>query len=158
MMGSKNHQKKMRPGSRAATLSGMGDIERIEHDGIIYAIVFRRDIPVSGGVRFLTNDTDGLQVGLFEREGGYVSAPHRHVPRHITLEHPGEFLSIERGTIRATIFDDGWQTIAERTVCAGECIGFLRGGHAITVIESARILEVKQGPYQSEDKIFRPAP
>jgi len=31
----------------------------------------------------------------------------------------------------------------------------LRGGHALTVIDDARVIEVRQGPYAGIDKRFR---
>jgi len=134
----------------------MDDVDRIERDGVTYALVFRRDIAVPGGTRFPTQNADALQVGFFERAPGYASPPHRHISRKIDLVHPAEFLSIEQGRVSITVYDEAWTIVAERELTGGECIVFLRGGHALTVLEPARILEVKQGPYLQQDKIFRP--
>lgn len=135
----------------------MEDIRRIEQSGITYAIIFRKDIEVENSMRFPTSNENALQVGFFERPAGYASPPHRHIPRTLTIEHPAEFLSIEQGKVAVTVFDEEWQTVGEREISAGECIVFLRGGHSLTVLEPARILEVKQGPYIPHDKIFRPS-
>lgn len=136
----------------------MDNIQRIGRKGITYALVFRRDITVPKDVLFVTGEADGLQVGFFERSSGYATAPHRHKSRVITLEHPAEYLCIERGKIAVTVFDEEWKTVEERILTAGDCIVFLHGGHAISILEDARIMEVKQGPFMQQDKVFRPAP
>ncbi|MFA7681754.1 MAG: hypothetical protein WCX61_01865 [Candidatus Peribacteraceae bacterium] len=133
----------------------MEDIKRIENAGVLYALIFRRDLSVKNGVRFPAGGDAGLQIGFFERETGYQSEPHRHQPRNISLEHIAEFLSIEKGKVTVTIYDEEWTSIAEETVQSGQCIVFLQGGHAITMLEPTRIMEVKQGPYMENDKIFQ---
>lgn len=148
----------MHLGSLQIRIYGMDDIQHIEREGITYALVFRRNIAVSDEVRFASRNEDPLQVGFFERSKGYASAPHRHLPRNIHLEHPAEFLSIERGKVSIAIYDEAWKTVEECELTMGECILFLHGGHAITILEDARIMEVKQGPFMQQDKVFRPAP
>ncbi len=132
------------------------DVLRIEKDGVTYALIFRRGLPVED-VRFVTDQTDGLQVGFFERKSGHAVPAHLHKPRTVDLPHIAEFLSIEKGEVRITVFDEKGKEIGEQSAHEGQCILFLRGGHALTVIKDARIMEVKQGPYQPEDKIRLPA-
>lgn len=130
----------------------MNGVERIEKNGIPYALIFRRDLPLDGEIGFATQDGDGLQVGFFERKAGYEVPPHRHLPRKVDLEHIAEFISVESGSMGVKVFDEAWNVIGETTIKAGGCVIFLRGGHAITMLEPTRIMEVKQGPYPGKDK------
>ena len=79
------------------------------------------------------------------------------MPRSINLPHIAEFLSIEDGKVAVTIYDEEWEIVGEQTVEKGQCIVFLRGGHALRMLEPTRILEVKQGPYLGNDKILHNA-
>ena len=133
--------------------------QTIKHNGEIYAHVFTADTPVENGVKFFTKDEDPLQVGLFDREEGYEVVPHRHNPLSVELSPPGEFIWIQSGSVAVKIFDDDWNVIEEVTVNGSECIVILKGGHALTMLEPTRILEVKQGPYpgREKEKTFRDA-
>ena len=129
----------------------------IKHNGETYAHIFRADTPADNGVKFFTKDEDPLQVGLFEREEGYEVVPHRHNPLSVELSPPGEFIWIQSGSAAVKIFDNDWNIIEEVTVVGGDCIVILNGGHAFTMLEQTRILEVKQGPYpgRETEKTFR---
>ena len=135
----------------------MSDIRTIEHDGEIYAKIFKADTPAENGVKFFTNDEDPLQVGVFDREEGYEVIPHRHNPLKVELSPPGEFIWIQSGSADVKIFDNDWSVIEEVTVAGGDCIIILKGGHSFTMLEQTRILEVKQGPYpgREKEKTFR---
>lgn len=132
----------------------MDEVIRIEKNGIVYALIFPQSLAVRDGVRFVTQGEDGLQVGLFERPEGHKVSPHMHTPRTVELKHIAEFLRIEEGKVRVTVLDEEWKTVGEHTVEKGWCILFLRGGHSIEILASARMMEVKQGPYAGNDKIF----
>ncbi len=136
----------------------MDDIHIIEKDGRIYAKYFQSDIPVQSGIRFITEDADPLQVGVFERAERYEVSAHRHKSRKLTLPDVGEFLWIQSGSAIVEIFDEEWNTLGKWTVHGGDCVVLLRGGHALTMLEPTRILEVKQGPYpgnREDEKTFR---
>ena len=53
------------------------------------------------------------------------------------------------------IYDEDWQLLADELLSRGEMLLLLRGGHALTVIDDARVIEVRQGPYSGVDKCFR---
>lgn len=129
----------------------------IKHNGEVYAHIFSADTPVDNGMKFFTQDKDPLQVGIFERDAGYEVVPHRHNPLSVDLSPPGEFIWIQSGSAKVSIFDDDWNTIEEVTIASGDCIIILKGGHALTMLEPTRLLEVKQGPYPGREieKTFR---
>ncbi|MCF7844862.1 MAG: hypothetical protein K9M03_03485 [Kiritimatiellales bacterium] len=132
----------------------MSTVKRIEHNGETYALIFNRNEGTQNGVKFVTENSDSMQVGFFERDEGYEVKPHRHKPRNLELKNIGELIILEKGKILVSVYDDEWQKVSEEILSEGQCVIFLKGGHSIKIIEPAHIMEVKQGPYQENDKIF----
>lgn len=131
--------------------------QRIEKDGITYAIVFAANTNVTDGMRFITSNEDPLQVGVFERDAGYAVMPHMHNKRDIHLDCPGECIFFQSGKASVEIFDNDWNVIKTVIVNGGDCLVIMKGGHALTMLEPTRMLEVKQGPYlgREKDKTFQ---
>jgi quercetin dioxygenase-like cupin family protein len=136
----------------------MERIVTIKKDDVVYALFFH-GVSASGGARFLTEPTEEFQAGVMERAKGYKVEPHTHPREQRTIERYSEFLYIEKGSIRVTVYDDAWKVLGEETLSRGDFLLFFRGGHGIEMLEDSRIIEVKQGPYPGADnaKLFRPA-
>lgn len=134
----------------------MSDPYRIEKNGTLYALIVPSKLPVDG-VRFLTPQESPFQVGVMERPAGYIVQPHRHPPRDVHIQGTPEFLSIAEGRVRAIVYDDVWAVLGEAILGPGDAILFLAGGHSFEILESCRMVEVKQGPYTGDasSKIFR---
>lgn len=131
----------------------------VRKGSLTYALLFC-GVDAKGTVRFLTDSQEEFQVGVMERPAGYSVKPHAHPRGEKTITGLSEFLYIERGSVRATVFDDAWTVLAEETLRPGDFLLFLRGGHSIEVLEDCRMIEVKQGPFLGDAaaKTFRPAP
>lgn len=125
-------------------------IERIEGNGMLYAMVFRHSLSVGDGVRFLTPNDYPLQLGLIERKQGYSFRPHIHNDFRYEVNTTQEFLYVEHGRIRAKIYDHAWQVIAETELGPGDFLLSVAGGHSFDVLEDVRLVEVKQGPYPGD--------
>ncbi|MDD5103911.1 MAG: hypothetical protein PHX93_05980 [Candidatus Peribacteraceae bacterium] len=120
------------------------------------AIFVRKGLPVDG-TRFVTSQQDALQLGVFERPAGYRVRAHRHRELPAEKRMGAEFLYIESGEAKVTVYDETWNVIAEETVRSGDVLLFLAGGHQVEMLTPTRFLEVKQGPYpgDAQAKIFR---
>ena len=136
----------------------------VAKDGKTYALFIcgRPELPAEGpersrGVKFFTKPTDEFQLGVIERPKGYEVKPHAHPERHATINGTAEFLYVEKGKIQITIFDEQWKEIGQQTVSSGDFLLFLAGGHALTMLEDTRLIEVKQGPYpgDAQAKVYR---
>ena len=125
-------------------------IERVEKDGVVYALIFRRTLSVGDGVRFLTPTDYPLQLGLIERKSGYAFRPHIHNDLHYNVNTTQEFLYVEQGRIRAKIFSHAWEPVYEAELGPGDFLLSLTGGHSFDVLEDVRLIEVKQGPYPGD--------
>ncbi|HET7898746.1 MAG TPA: hypothetical protein VFL47_13775, partial [Flavisolibacter sp.] len=77
---------------------------------------------------------------------------HRHVQRSISLTQ--EVLFIRSGKIRVTFFDCHGHALEECILSTGDTILLAEGGHSVEMLEASELIEVKQGPYQADDKIF----
>jgi quercetin dioxygenase-like cupin family protein len=128
-------------------------------NGRTYALFFPKNLRAPEGVRFLTEQTMPLQVGLMERKAGYVVQPHTHPPVERTLHSTPEFLYVESGQILVKVFDESWALLEERAIGAGDFLLLLAGGHSMEIREDARFMEVKQGPFAGpgKDKVSPPS-
>ena len=122
-----------------------------------YALFIKKEVDAGDGIKFLTEHEDSLQLGVMERPKGYKVEPHQHPERNVPVTRVAETLFILEGTIKATVFDEEWEVLAEQELSAGDFLLFLRGGHSIEVLDDARIVEVKQGPFLGDDgaKVFQ---
>jgi len=129
-------------------------ITKVTKDGRTYALFFSRSLSTDG-IRFLTEHEDMFQVGLMERPKGYKVKPHQHAERSTELRTVSEFIYVEKGKVCVTVFDEAWEEISQQELSGGDSLLFLRGGHSLTVLESARMIEVKQGPFAGDPKVFQ---
>ncbi|OGJ55168.1 hypothetical protein A3D11_03805 [Candidatus Peribacteria bacterium RIFCSPHIGHO2_02_FULL_49_16] len=137
----------------------MSSADTVQNGETVYAMFFRRDMVVDG-IKFLTPPTFPMQVGLMEHPAHHAIEPHKHPAHAFNVQTMSEFLYIERGRIKAIVYDEKWNVLAERELGAGDFLLFFCGGHAINVIEDVRMIEVKQGPYPGDEKakVYREKP
>ncbi|MBI1813299.1 hypothetical protein HY285_03825 [Candidatus Peregrinibacteria bacterium] len=135
-------------------LIDMEELQSIAKGSVVYALFFPADLLVKD-VQFLTQSSDDFQVGLMERPKDYEVKAHQHPPVERKLTSTSEFLYIEKGKVEVTVFDEEWKELG-RSILESRCfLLFLRGGHALKMLEPTRMIEVKQGPYEGEGKVFR---
>ncbi|MDO8648423.1 MAG: hypothetical protein Q7R81_01440 [Candidatus Peregrinibacteria bacterium] len=134
----------------------MSDIVTVAKDGNTYALFIPKGTPVDG-IKFLTEQTSPMQVGLMERPAGHAVKAHQHPPQKFDVGRLSEFLYIEKGKIHVHVFDEEWKELADQILNAGDFLVFLRGGHSIDMLEPTRMIEVKQGPFpgDKQSKSFR---
>lgn len=134
----------------------MADITEVSKDGRLLALIFRREIK-SDGVRFLTPTDFPLQLGLIEHPKGKKIRPHIHRDLKYRVNTTQEFLYVEQGSARVTIYDKSWKRVKDAVLNKGDFILFISGGHSLEILNRCRILEIKQGPYPGDRlaKIFK---
>jgi hypothetical protein len=134
--------------------------EVIEKNGQIYSLVIRKSHRPDG-VNFMTPDDYTLQLGLIGHPAGQKIRDHVHNPDiHYNVDTTQEFLYVESGKIKATIYDNDWNTVQEVVLNAGDIILQVAGGHGFEVLEPCYLIEVKQGPFPGEKlmKFYREDP
>lgn len=129
----------------------MSDVMQVVKGETKYALFVQKDVSAGDGIRFLGNHDDLFQLGVMERPTGYTVEPHQHPERNVPVNRVSEALFIVSGKIKAIVYDEDWLVLAEQEFQSGDFLLFLRGGHSIEILEDARIIEVKQGPYLGDD-------
>lgn len=129
-------------------------VERITNGPEVVAVIIRR-AETGHGIEFFTPGDFPLQVGRISRPAGFEVEPHLHrpLPRSVTITQ--EVLVVQQGRVRMDFYDDEKTLLASRELAAGDVVLLASGGHGLTVLEEARILEVKQGPYLGDDEKMR---
>lgn len=128
-------------------------IEQIKKGSQLLAIIiyssFHKD-----GIEFFTPGSFSQQLGYMNRPRGYAIPPHLHnvVERKVQLTQ--EVLFIKSGQVRVDFYDDDKKYLESRVLKQGDIILLSHGGHGFRMLESAEMIEVKQGPYcGDEDKV-----
>jgi len=128
-------------------------VEIIKHDGLKLGVILRTSYK-NNGIEFFTEESDSQQLGFMTRERGYLIKPHRHnlIERKVNLTQ--EVLFIKSGVVRCDFYDNNEIYVFSRVLEAGDIVLLCEGGHGFEILETAEIVEVKQGPYcGAEDKV-----
>ncbi len=124
--------------------------EKIQKGGQVFAIVIRRNFS-KPGVHFFTPGEFSQQLGMLVHGRGKVVDRHRHKLVRREILRTQEVLVILSGKVKIQIFDDEGSLLRTLILKQGDSILLATGGHRVEVLEKARILEVKQGPYAGFD-------
>lgn len=129
-------------------------IVEIKKDDRIFAILLRRRFNTPG-VHFFTPGDFSQQLGMLVHEKGKIVNRHRHKHVRREIHRTQEVLVVLSGRIRVEIFDDQGKDLRTVILKDGDAILLAGGGHRVKVLERAKIIEVKQGPYAGfDDKEF----
>jgi hypothetical protein len=128
--------------------------ERITNGDEVVAVIIR-PAETGHGIEFFTPGDFPLQVGRISRPQGFEVEPHLHRPLARSVTVTQEVLVVQQGRIRVDFYDDARTLLASRELAAGDVVLLASGGHGLTVLEEARILEVKQGPYLGDNEKMR---
>ncbi len=128
-------------------------VKYIEHGGERHAVVVRANYK-NKQVDFFTDNDNEFQMGMFTRSAGYQVAPHKHVCSSFQISSVQEYILIKSGKLRMEFFTDDGVKIDEVTLTTGDSVLTMTGGHSITFLEETSILEIKQGPYSENKKVY----
>jgi hypothetical protein len=128
-------------------------VQRISDDSGLLAVIIRADFQADGIV-FATPNELPQQLGYMKRPAGYEIDPHVHVLKRYDVQYSSETLFIRKGKVRIDFYSEDRQYLSSEILMAGDVVLLSRGGHGFEMLEESEIIEVKQGPYESDnDKI-----
>ena len=107
------------------------------------------------GIKFMTKESEELQVGLLRWNTGHRIESHSHRPLRRVLESTAEVLFVRSGKVEMTLFTSEGGFLNSRVLSSGDVVALFRGGHGFRILEDADIVEVKQGPYTGIDEKYR---
>lgn len=125
-------------------------MEKILHNGTLVAILIRK---FENGITPLSDSDQPLQVLIHNREKGSHTKAHVHKPTERVTRTLQECLVVLKGRIKIDFFTENKSIFKSIEASKGEVIIFISGGHAVSVLDDAEIVEVKNGPF-IEDREF----
>lgn len=111
-----------------------------------------RDSYAGYETKFFTASEAPLQVGCIHHHHGHVVPAHTHRPRRREVMHTQEVLIVRSGIIKVTLYDFKGIEVTHRVLYRGDLI-LLAGPHKIEFLQEGWLFEVKQGPYDPEEKV-----
>lgn len=127
-------------------------VKTITYEGKELARIFRSGLEVEG-TKFLTPEDYTLQLGLLEHDAGKKIKEHMHNPElKYQVDTTQEFLYIVSGKVKVKYYSEDWQKVAEEILTPGDFLLHISGAHGFEILEKARMIEVKQGPYPGDRK------
>ena len=128
-------------------------MQKLSDDSGLLAIIIRADFQADGIV-FATPNELPQQLGYMKRPAGYEIDPHVHVMKRYEVEFSSETLFIRKGKVRIDFYSEDKQYLSSEILTAGDVVLLSRGGHGFEMLEESELIEVKLGPYESDnDKI-----
>ena len=106
------------------------------------------------GTNFVTENNHSLQVGVLHRKAGTLIEPHQHLPTQKVVTGCQEIIIVLEGLMRVVIYSPEGRILNECDLHPGTIFIQYMGGHSFDITHNARFIEVKQGPYVADDKIY----
>src|SRR5437870_1495117 len=129
-------------------------IENIVHDNTLMAIIIRANFK-QDGIAFFTPEEFSQQLGYMNRPKGYTIPAHIHRHLERTVFFTQEVLVVKSGKVRVDFYNEKQNYLESRIISTGDVILLAAAGHGFEFLEDAELIEVKQGPYSSDDDKIR---
>ena len=128
-------------------------IKQIKYKKNIFAYIIK--ISNKNGVNFSTPKEITQQVGILNHKKGHKISPHIHFKNLRKIVYTTEVLVILKGKVRVDFFDKHKKYLFSKILNKNDIIIFVDGGHGFEILQNAKIIEVKQGPYNDvKDKVI----
>jgi len=125
----------------------------IRYKNNIFAYIIK--ISNKNGVNFYTPKDVTQQVGILNHKKGHLINPHIHLKNPRKVIYTTEVLIILEGKVRVDFFDKQKKYLFSKILNKNNIIIFVDGGHGFKILQNAKIIEVKQGPYNEvKDKVI----
>lgn len=126
-------------------------IEKIEKDGKVLAIRIKKDYDEMG-LKFLTEDSFGLQMGVHIQKKGFLANAHKHIPfDEIKNLETQEVFFIQKGEVTVGLYDNDNKKIIDLKGKEGDTI-LINCTHDLKCIKDSKFVEIKQGPYRGKSE------
>lgn len=125
-------------------------VERVYSGQTLIAIIIRSEFDESG-VSFFSPFEFSQQLGVLVHPSGFEVKPHVHKMISRDVRVTQEVLHLIRGKVEISLFDENQKSVQTCILNPGDTILLAFGGHGLRVLEPAKIIEIKQGPYAGMD-------
>jgi mannose-6-phosphate isomerase-like protein (cupin superfamily) len=125
--------------------------EDIIIDGKLAAILLKAEYDESG-IHFFTSKELSQQLASMSYPSGKIIPAHTHRPVRREVFYTQEALFIRKGKLRVDFYSGEKEYRCSRILQTGDVILLVAGGHGFEVLEELNMVEIKQGPYTSDDE------
>jgi hypothetical protein len=128
-------------------------IEQLISSTQIIALIIRHEFE-KDGIVFFTPGEFSQQLGYMKHAKGDVIQEHVHVLHVREIKYTQETLLIKKGRVKINFYNLDKTFFTSRELKTGDVILLASGGHGFEFLEETEMIEVKQGPYCSDqDKV-----
>jgi len=121
-----------------------------DKNGKTIAIIVYNDYQKEG-VDFLTPGEFSQQLAFISYKTGKTIGAHSHNICNRDISLTQEALFIRKGKLKVNFYDDDKNYFDSRVLEPGDVILLACGGHGFEILEDVDMIEVKQGPYTSDE-------
>ena len=129
-------------------------IKKIIHKNKLYALIIKETYQKEKGISFFTENNANQQIGYMNHPKNYFIKPHTHQKRETKIFITSEVIILQKGKLRVDFYDTKKKYLFSIILKKNQIIMLVNGGHGFKVLESVKMLEIKQGPFVgNKDKI-----
>ena len=131
----------------------MNQTEQIKINDQIIAIIIYSEYN-KDGIEFFTPGDFSQQLGYMKHKKGDTIQEHIHILHTREIKYTQETLFVKRGRVKINFYTDDKTYFCSRELKTGDVILLASGGHGFEFLAETEMIEVKQGPYCSDqDKV-----
>lgn len=131
----------------------MNNTEEIKINDQIIAIIVYNEFS-KDGIEFFTPGDFSQQLGYMKHKKGDTIQEHIHILHPREIKYTQETLFVKRGRVKINFYTNDKTYLTSRELKTGDVILLASGGHGFEFLEETEMIEVKQGPYCSDqDKV-----
>jgi hypothetical protein len=132
----------------------MNQTEEIKLNDRIIAIIIYSEYS-KDGIEFYTPGEFSQQLGYMKHKKGDTIQEHIHILQPRKINYTQETLFVKRGRVKINFYSDDKTYFCSCELKTGDVILLASGGHGFEFLEETEMIEVKQGPYCSDqDKVL----
>ena len=135
-------------------------LKEIKHKEQLIAMILTHNHSRSG-LEFFTSNEHTLQMGYMKYPAHHRIVPHVHKPVPRAITYTLEAIFVKSGKVLVDLYTEEKKFVKAVELVKGDVILFTSGGHGFKFIEEGELIEIKQGPYVSQDidkEKFNPPP
>ncbi len=125
-------------------------IREIKHRGELIAMILPHDYS-KPGLEFFTSKEVSLQLGYMKYPANHHIVPHVHKPAAREVQYTLEAILVKSGRVAVDLYTNAKEYIGTEELTPGDVILLISGGHGFRFKEEGELIEIKQGPYVSQD-------
>ena len=130
-------------------------IELVKNEEIVYCIIIRSNYN-NDGYNFFTEDSASMQIGSLIFKKGKIIEPHYHRKIDRISKKCAETIFVKKGRVKVNFYNPkNFNFLEYRILDPNDVMLIQDGAHGFEVIDDLEMIEVKLGPYHSDDLVRR---